>query len=91
MLIGLSADEIFVSRIRSLKTASGIYGNPIEISIIRESQFRVLRSLNCRKWLVFVILQGFQASVWVFILVDCMVTFFCQILFSCSNIRQSLS
>ena len=28
------------------------------------------------KWLVLLILQGQQASVWVFILVQCMVTFF---------------
>ena len=29
-----------------LKTVSVIYGNPIEISIVRDNHFRVLRSLK---------------------------------------------
>ena len=32
--------------VKKLKTTSGMYGNPIEISIIRKNQIRVLRSLK---------------------------------------------
>ena len=34
---------------KNLKTASGIYGNPIEIPVIKNNQFRVLRSLKFGK------------------------------------------
>ena len=69
--------ELLPTLTKILKTASGIYVNPIEIFIIRKNQFRVLRSLKLgKKWLVLVILQGQQGSVWVFILVHCMLSFF---------------
>ena len=44
----MSKMKIFVSTLaKKLKTASGIYGNLIEIRTIRKNQIRVLRSL---KW-----------------------------------------
>ena len=43
---------------KKLKTASGIYGDLIEIFIIRKNQFRLLMSLKLGgKWLVLVNLQ----------------------------------
>ena len=34
---------------RKIKTTSGIYGNPIEIIIIRKNQLRILMLLKLRK------------------------------------------
>ena len=48
-----------------------------QVSIIRKSQFWCIEVTKIgEKWLVLLILQGQQASVWVFILVHCMATFF---------------
>ena len=34
---------------KNVKTASGMYGNPIEILVIRKNEFRVLTSLKSGK------------------------------------------
>ena len=42
--------KMFVNTLaKELKTAFGIYGNPTEIPVIKENQFRVLRSLKLGK------------------------------------------
>ena len=46
---------MFADTGKKLKTASGIYVNPIDILIIRKNQFRVLRSLILGKNLDFLL------------------------------------
>ena len=63
------------------KTASGIYGNPhINLCNRKESVLCIEVTKKGKKLLVLLNLQGQQASVWVFILVHCMVNFFTKTL-----------
>ena len=49
---------------KKLKKASGIYGNPIEIPIITNNQFRVLRSLTLGGHGLFCLWQKAKDRVW---------------------------
>ena len=68
--------KMFVDTLaKKLMTASGVYGNSIDIPIVRKNQFHVLKSLKLEKMVSF---GNFAASLPVFILVHCRVTFFHQ-------------